>query len=233
MSDKTTSLRGLADLLGVSDTAVRKALKAGVFSDGSIHRDESGNPSVVNVTLAVTEWKRSGRLVRSDEPPPAPAATLMPAPVASVDTVSDPKAQIAALLAQVRTLRQGVAAPSEAGGDDPAAEGPVDGDERGMTLVEAQKETHIQRARMLRMENDLREGTLVEGAQAAKAAFEFARTVREAVLNVPARIAAELAAESDASRVHVRLEAALREALVSVVSVLEGSGLPPAAPLEG
>lgn len=227
------SLRGFARHIGVSDKAIRKALTAGVFSDGSIHRDATGTPSVVNVTLAVTEWKRSGRLVRSDAPPaPSPAAAT--SPDASATPPDDPKAQIDALLAQVRALRrQRGSEPPDDAADDPPGGGPDEGGDHSMTLVEAQKETHIQRARMLRMENDLREGTLVEADQASRAAFEFARTLREAILNVPARISAELAAESDASRVHLRLDAALREALVSVVAILDGSGLPPATPMEG
>ena len=79
------------------------------------------------------------------------------------------------------------------------------------------------------MEADLQEGALVKADQAARAAFEFSRTLREAILNVPPRIAAELAAESNAARVHVRLETALREALASVASILDASGAPPHA----
>ena len=227
MTEKTTSLRGLADLLGVSDTAVRKALKVGVFSDGSIRRDDSGNPSVVNVTLAVTEWRRSGRQVRTDELPPVPSAARLDDERQASD---DLHAQLAALLTQVRTLRQGMAATSsEPGDEDPAGAGPRDGADGSLTLVQAQTETQIQRGRMLRMEADLQEGALVKADQAARAAFEFSRTLREAILNVPPRIAAELAAESNAARVHVRLETALREALASVASILDASGAPPHA----
>lgn len=84
-----------------------------------------------------------------------------------------------------------------------------------MTLVEAQRIATLERSRKLRMENDLREGSLVEIGKAARLAFEAQRTIRESLLNIPARLAAELAAETDAARVHIRLDGALREALMS------------------
>jgi hypothetical protein len=64
-----------------------------------------------------------------------------------------------------------------------------------------------ERARKLRMENDAREGSLVEVQQATRQAFEFARTLRENILNIPARLSAELAAENDGARVYQRLDA--------------------------
>jgi hypothetical protein len=107
----------------------------------------------------------------------------------------------------------------------PAAADPV----ASPSLVDAQTAAMIERARKFRMENDLREGLLLEVGQAARAAFEFARVLREAVLNVPARVSAELAAETDATRVHLRLERALREALEATASVLEAATPAPAA----
>jgi hypothetical protein len=44
-------------------------------------------------------------------------------------------------------------------------------------------------------------------------AFQLARTVRDALLNIPERMSAELAAESDSHRVHQRLKAELIQAL--------------------
>src|SRR6185436_8411066 len=88
------------------------------------------------------------------------------------------------------------------------------------TLAAAQRSATLERSRKLRIENDRTEGRLIEVAQASKEAFESARTIRKAVLNIPSRISAELAAESDPARVYSKLEAALREALVTLADEL-------------
>jgi hypothetical protein len=62
---------------------------------------------------------------------------------------------------------------------------------------------------------------LVEVSRASKEAFESARIIREAMLNLPARLAGELAAETDATAVHLRLDAAIREALGAASVQLE------------
>jgi hypothetical protein len=43
-------------------------------------------------------------------------------------------------------------------------------------------------------------------------------------LNIPARVAAELAAESDPGKVHMRLDAAIREALNATADALLAAG---------
>lgn len=88
------------------------------------------------------------------------------------------------------------------------------------TNAEAQRLATDERRRKLKMENDLRAGRLVEAEKAARQAFNAQRTIREAVLNLPARISAELAAETDPARVHIRLDAALREALMMAADAI-------------
>lgn len=84
------------------------------------------------------------------------------------------------------------------------------------TLVEAQRAATLERGRKLRLDNDLRSGQLIEVAKVKREWFDAARTIRKAIQNIPARLSAELAAESDAGRVYSKLDAALREALVSL-----------------
>jgi hypothetical protein len=202
----TLSLRGLADVIGVDDKAVRKAEKAGVFG-AHIRRGDDGTVLFMDVAGCIEAWRKSGRQLRkakprdAEVPPPPPAA----APVASeVDDASD-----------------------TGDGDEP----PLDaGAAKPDTYVEAQKAVMRERERMLRMQNDERAGQLIDVSRAEKLAYEFARTLRDNILNVPARIAAELAAESSATRVHLRLDGALREALESVGTVIAaGSDTTPAA----
>lgn len=200
-SQQKPSLRRLARLLGVSDMAVRKAVKGGVFPS-SIQRDGAGI-AAIDYSLAVEEWERSGRRLRGGSrvaPPPVPAQTPLGAASSSTE-------------------------PAEFDDDDPEDEDPPLPPDAPPSLVDAQREATQERARKLRLENNLREGQLVEAGAAAREAYEFARTLREAILNVPARVAAELAVETDASRVHIRLDAALREALQSTATdVAAGDG---------
>jgi hypothetical protein len=184
--------------MGVSEMAVRKALKAGVFSVAAVRRDETGAPEVVNATLAVDEWQKSGRQLRGSARPPVhtSARPLTAAPAASDLPPSTPN-----------TPAEEVASPLRQPADP--------------SLVSAQIDAVTERGRKLRLENDVREGLLLEADVVARQAFEFARVLRETILNVPARISAELAAESDASRVFLRLDGALREALEATAATLD------------
>jgi acetylglutamate kinase len=98
----------------------------------------------------------------------------------------------------------------------------VDGDRQ--SLSEASRQATMERFRKLRIENDLREGRVVDVRAAKREAFESARIIRESVLNLPARIAAELAAETDPAKVFARLDDALREALGDAADRLEAAG---------
>lgn len=90
------------------------------------------------------------------------------------------------------------------------------------TLNDAQMLATLERARRDRLANDLKEGRIVEVEKATKVAFESERAIREAVLNVTPRLAAELAAETDPARVFIILDAALREALnIAADTILE------------
>jgi len=201
----TLSLRGLGRLLGVSDRAVRKALMAGVFSDAAVRRDDAGVPVVLNATVAVAEWEKSGRQLRGSDRRSVQTSASAPPAASPVSGRVDEHSR------------------AEIAGDVPEEEPVAPGAATSPTLVQAQTEAALQRGRQLRMENDLQAGLLVEADTAASEAFEFARTLRENILNIPARLAAELAAESDAGIVHRRLEDALREALESTARTLDAA----------
>lgn len=154
-----TSLRALARLLKVSDTAVRKGIQNGRLVH-SVGQNGQGRPVIVDVALARREWHANA----------------------------------------AKTSRS-----------------PKDG---GVTLAEAQRLVAMERADGLRLVNEQTRKTLIPAEAAKLAAFEFARTVRESVLNVTSRVAGELAAETDAARLHVRLDAELRLALEATAQML-------------
>lgn len=90
----------------------------------------------------------------------------------------------------------------------------------GGTLVSAQLQVARARATQIRILNRQRSGRLIDAEVARREAYESARSIRDAVLAVPDRVAAELAAESDAGRVHARLREELRAALAGVAEAL-------------
>lgn len=102
---------------------------------------------------------------------------------------------------------------------------------RPETKADADMLVAIERERKLRLENDLREGTLVEAVRVRRSSFETARTVRDSLLNVPDRLASELAAETDAGKVHARLDEEIRAALVALSEALDAE--PEPDPVDG
>jgi len=80
-------------------------------------------------------------------------------------------------------------------------------------FAEIQRKKEHYRAEIARLDFEERVGHLVERAALEAEAFRIGRLVRDAVLNVPARLAGILAAESDQRRVHDLLEAELRQSL--------------------
>jgi hypothetical protein len=69
------------------------------------------------------------------------------------------------------------------------------------------------RARLAKLDYEERVGQLVPAAQVRETAFNTYRRFRDAMLNIPNRIAAALAAEGDAGIVHEILAGAIRDAL--------------------
>ena len=68
-------------------------------------------------------------------------------------------------------------------------------------------------ARMAKLDLDERIGELVKSADVKVAAFNTARIVRDRLMVLPHRLAAVLAAETDADRTEKILEGELRKAL--------------------
>jgi len=71
-------------------------------------------------------------------------------------------------------------------------------------------------ARLAKLEFEQKSGKLVDADDVKKQAFKAARTVRDSMLNIPDRIAAELAAETDTFKIHKRITDEIRKALESL-----------------
>lgn len=82
---------------------------------------------------------------------------------------------------------------------------------------ESRAKREAYQAELARLEYEEKQGTLVNAEAVKKEAFRTARLVRDAMLNIPDRIAAELAAETDAFAAHKRLTDEIRTALTGAL----------------
>ena len=77
-------------------------------------------------------------------------------------------------------------------------------------------------ARLTKIEFEERSGKLVNRDEVQVAAFNKFRTFRDGMLNIPDRVAAMLAAESDATRAHDILATEIRKALLEFADGVNG-----------
>lgn len=94
------------------------------------------------------------------------------------------------------------------GGDTPVD---VPMEKQSLAASKAKREQFM--AELARLEYEQKAGSLVSAEEVKKEAFKIARIVRDSILNIPDRVAAELAAETNQFRVHKRLTEELRKAL--------------------
>jgi phage terminase Nu1 subunit (DNA packaging protein) len=78
--------------------------------------------------------------------------------------------------------------------------------------VSRERREHYQ-AELSKLEVDAKRGELVSAEAVKKEAFNLAKTVREALVNIPDRLANQLAAESDPATIHMALSQELVLAL--------------------
>jgi hypothetical protein len=88
----------------------------------------------------------------------------------------------------------------------------------------AKREFHM--AALAELDHSERSGTLINAEEVRRSAFKLARQTRDGMLNIADRVAADLAAETDAFKVHARLTKEIREALSALALVADESDLP-------
>jgi hypothetical protein len=186
-----TSNRELARQLGISETAVRRAEKA-----GRIRREADGSwdPARVQAT-----W--SDNTDQAQQRPPrergnrSKRAALKPVPEAALGAVRD-------------TLRE-------------HGEPIVAGSGQAMTFMQARTANEVLKAQERRLRLQQMKGELVDRAKAVAQVFRLAREERDAWVNWPARVAAMIAAdlEVDPHQLHTVLERQVREHLNELAEV--------------
>lgn len=88
----------------------------------------------------------------------------------------------------------------------------------GTSLLQARTVNEVLKAQLNKVELARRKEELVDRSQAIAHVFRLARTERDAWLNWPARVSAQMAArlEIDAHELHVAIEAAVRDHLIEL-----------------
>lgn len=197
------SVRAFAKVLGVSHVAVLKAIERGRLRH-SVRVNPLGKTEIHDVLMARQEWESNAGKVPKSAPSvtPAPAAPMVVTP--PVTTVTTPAWQ-----------------PPPGRRDEP-----IEAD----SLSEAQRLAALELARQRRLANQLKEEQLLPAAAVNKLRFEAERTLRENMLNIPARISGQLAAETDTARVYIMLDEAIREALTTTGAQYRAEAAKAAAP---
>ena len=80
-------------------------------------------------------------------------------------------------------------------------------------LLKTRIKSEVEKAKLLEIKARVEAGKYVDADEVKVAAFNKARVVRDALMNIPERLAAVLAAETDAARVHAMLTSEIRAAL--------------------
>ncbi len=188
---RTTSNRELARRLGVSETAVRRAEKA-----GRIGREADGRWDLARVRAAWagnTDPAQQRREVGLEERSGNRAqGAVKPVPEAAVGAVRE-------------TLREH---------GEPVAPGT-------MTFMQARTANQVLKAQERRVRLQRMKGELIDRAKAVAQVFRLARDERDAWVNWPARVTAMMAAELglEQHQLHTVLERHVREHLAELADV--------------
>jgi phage terminase Nu1 subunit (DNA packaging protein) len=85
-------------------------------------------------------------------------------------------------------------------------------------MLKSRIKTEVERGKLAELDRKQREGELVERRDVEEAAFSNARNVRDALMNIPARVSSLYAAETDPQNIHQSLEDEIRKVLIDLVS---------------
>ncbi len=184
---RATSNRKLAEALGVSETAVRKALAA-----GRIERDPDGG---FDIAKAKRQW--AGNTDAAQQRPTAKAGpSLRPVPAAALESVRE-------------TLKES---------GDPGAADPLPG---GPSFLQARTANEVLKAQERKLRLSRLKGELIDRARATAQVFTLARQERDAWVQWPARVAADMAAELELEThaVQTALESAVKAHLAELAEM--------------
>jgi hypothetical protein len=186
MSDQWMSLRGYARRRGVSLYAVQTAIKSGRVPKSALQHSEDGSISAIEATVADTSW--------------------------AANTDAGLAARTGADPMQGAVVRGDLFASGSADARRPApAATPEDSDTAAYQLSRAKREAA--QAEMAQLELQRQLGLLGSIADFQRAATAMAQLVQDRVLQLPSRMSAVLAAETDPVKIEALLMRELKDAL--------------------
>lgn len=191
-ADGSVNLSEYARQRGVSHEAVRKAVKVGRLAR-SVVWSSAGKPRLIP-SIADEEWDSNTDSSQQRRPVPVPPASELPPPTPRVRPLKP---------------RPETSEPEP----EPEPEAAAAPEPRTGTFQQARTLREAYMARLAKLEFDEKSGLLVRADAVKNEAFKVARTVRDNMLNIPDRIAAELANETNQFKVHQRLTQEIRRAL--------------------
>jgi phage terminase Nu1 subunit (DNA packaging protein) len=137
----------------------------------------------------------------------------------------DKDAAVAALAARrepAKALRRG-RAPKNGDISGLSTIGPQGCEALSTLMLKSRIRTEVERGKLAELDRKQREGELVERSDVEEAAFSNARRVRDALMNIPARVASLYAAETDPQKIHQNLEDEIRTVLIDLIGETETS----------
>lgn len=95
------------------------------------------------------------------------------------------------------------------------------GGQSGASFAQARTVEMVFRAKLRKLEYEVRQAKLIEAEVVRKSMADAGRTVRDGILGLPDRLATVLAAESDAKKIHVTLKTELSRELEALADAID------------
>ena len=217
-------IREAARRLGVSDTAVHKAIKSGRVQIAG--RTAKSDRPLVSWPEVQTDWhantdetrryqvgSQGSPARRKDRKPDRPLTTITEA-VQAVEVAEAVQAIEVPETVQPVEVPEAVQ-PVEVVQVVTQDESPL-GDAPTLAQSRAVREAYM--AKLAKIEYEKAIGKLIESDTVKVQAFKVARQVRDGLMNIPDRVAAELAHETNPAQIHARLQREIRDVLASLAA---------------
>jgi hypothetical protein len=95
------------------------------------------------------------------------------------------------------------------------------GGQSGASFAQARTVEMVFRAKLRKLEYEVRQGKVIEAEVIRKSMTDAGRTLRDGLLGLPDRLATVLAAESDAKKIHVTLKTELSRELEALADAID------------
>ena len=95
------------------------------------------------------------------------------------------------------------------------------GGQSGASFAQARTVEMVFRAKLRKLEYEVRQAKLIEADAVRKSMADAGRTVRDGILGLPDRLATVLAAESDAKKIHLTLKTELSRELEALANAID------------